>query len=110
MDDVASRKQQFNDSFYQVFKLKFFFKYLFICFIFKKIFKEKESGELESLQLYLTKSNEYTNKMTNILNTFENKLTSLQDLIMPVYISTNDLQTKFTSKSTTNRQIIPMLK
>ncbi len=58
---------------------------------------QHEAQTINSLQKCLTESVENTNKMTNLLNNFENRLTALHDLIMPVYDATNTLQIKYSS-------------
>ena len=55
--------------------------------------------ELENFNKCLASSGEQTLKMTNLLTSFETRLSGLSDLIMPVYLSTNDLKVKFTSMS-----------
>jgi exocyst complex component 7 len=52
---------------------------------------------VELLQRGLKESNEQTEKMTNLLSNFETRLTALNDLIMPVYEATNNLQIKHTN-------------
>lgn len=57
----------------------------------------QENSTVEMMQKCLRESSEQTNKMTNILNSFESRLSALHDIIMPVYDATNMLQIKFLS-------------
>lgn len=57
----------------------------------------QENTTIEMMRKCLVESGEQTNKMTNILNSFENRLSVLHDIIMPVYDATNMLQIKFQS-------------
>jgi hypothetical protein len=59
---------------------------------------QRVSQQLDILQKCLQDSNEQTCKMNSLLNGFDNKLSVLNDLIMPVYNSTNSLQIKHNSK------------
>ena len=59
----------------------------------------KELIDLDNFQKYLSNSNDSTSKMTNLLTSFETRLSGLSDLIMPVYLSTNGLKVKLTSNS-----------
>ena len=56
-------------------------------------------SDLDNLQKCLASSNDSTLKMTNLLTNFQTRLDGLKDLITPVYLSTNDLKVKHTSKS-----------
>ena len=59
---------------------------------------QHESQTYDLLNKGLSESDENTQKMNNMLNSFESRLTSLHDLIVPIYDSTNTLQTKRSSK------------
>ncbi len=63
----------------------------------KKLQHELQS--IDVLQKYLLDSNEQTNRMTNLLSHFEQRLSALNDHIMPVYEATNKLQIKYKSES-----------
>ena len=65
---------------------------------YNEIKMQQEVQTIDVLKSCLKKSNEQTNKMTDLLNNFENRLTALHDLIMPVYDATNTLQVKYSSK------------
>lgn len=66
---------------------------------------QNETQRIEWLQRCLRESDENTKKMTNILSTFETKLTSMHDLVMPVYEATNTLQIKYSNLQTTVNQL-----
>jgi hypothetical protein len=59
---------------------------------------KQELFTIQKVKECLSESNEQTNKMKNLLDNFETRLTALHDLIMPVYDATNTLQIKYTSK------------
>jgi hypothetical protein len=58
---------------------------------------QHEIHTVDVLNKCLNESDENTNKMKNLLNNFENRLTSLHDLIVPIYDATNTLQIKYSS-------------
>jgi len=66
---------------------------------FNEIKIENELQTIDQLRKGLNQSKEQTNKMTNLLDNFESRLTKLHDLIMPVYDATNMLQIKNQSES-----------
>lgn len=74
MYDESYRKRQFND-------LKI----------------NQENQTIGMMRKCLKESTEQTNKMSNILSSFETRLSVLHDIIMPVYESTNMLQIKYQS-------------
>lgn len=55
---------------------------------------QHESQTIDLLNKCLSESEDNTLKMNNMLNNFESRLTSLHDLIVPIYDSTNTLQIK----------------
>lgn len=55
---------------------------------------QHEMQTIDLLNNCLAESEDNTNKMNNILNNFESRLTSLHDLIVPIYDATNTLQIK----------------
>lgn len=57
----------------------------------------QELNTIETVKKCLKESDEQTIKMSNTLNNFEQRLTALHDLIMPVYDATNMLQIKHSS-------------
>lgn len=59
---------------------------------------KQELYTIQKVKECLSESNEQTNKMKNLLDNFETRLTALHDLIMPVYDATNTLQIKYSSK------------
>lgn len=59
---------------------------------------QHESQTIDLLNKCLSESDDNTQKMNNMLNNFESRLTSLHDLIVPIYDSTNTLQIKHSSK------------
>ena len=58
---------------------------------------KQELYTIQKVKECLSESNEQTNKMKNLLDNFETRLTALHDLIMPVYDATNTLQIKYSS-------------
>lgn len=60
----------------------------------------QENHTIAVVRKCLKESEEQTNKMTNILNSFEDRLSVLHNIIVPVYDATNILQIKFQSAET----------
>lgn len=58
---------------------------------------QHETQTIDLLNKCLEESDDSTKKMTNLLNNFESRLTSLHDLIVPIYDATNTLQIKYSS-------------
>ena len=65
---------------------------------FNEIKMQQEQQTIQVVKKCLNESNDQTNKMKNLLNNFESRLTALHDLIMPVYDATNTLQIKYSSR------------
>lgn len=63
---------------------------------------QHESQTIDLLNKCLSESEDNTLKMNNMLNNFESRLTSLHDLIVPIYDSTNTLQIKHSSRQILN--------
>lgn len=59
---------------------------------------QHETQTISSLVKCLSDSNEGTGKMATLLDNFQFRLTALNDLIVPIYDTTNILQTKYSSK------------
>ena len=55
---------------------------------------QQENSTLDLLKKCLSESNEQTRRMANLLDNFETRLNSLNDIVMPVYEATNALQIK----------------
>lgn len=72
---------------------------------FNEIKIQQDLQIVNALQKSLNESNEQTNKMTNLLDNFENRLTAMHDLIMPVYEATNMLQIKYSNIHKTASQL-----
>jgi hypothetical protein len=64
---------------------------------FNEMKVQHELQTIDVLSRCLKDSSEQTSKMTNLLNTFEHRLSQLHDLIMPVYDATNTLRIKESS-------------
>ena len=58
---------------------------------------QHETQTIDLLNKCLEESDDSTKKMTSLLNNFESRLTSLHDLIVPIYDATNTLQIKYSS-------------
>lgn len=55
---------------------------------------QHETQTIDLLKKCLNESEDNTNRMNSLLNNFETRLTSLHDLIVPIYDATNTLQIK----------------
>lgn len=58
---------------------------------------QHETQTIDLLNKCLNESDDNTNKMNNMLNNFESRLTDLHDLIVPIYDATNTLQIKYSN-------------
>ncbi len=72
---------------------------------FNEIKMQHDLQIINQLKNSLGESNEQTQKMTNLLDNFENRLTSMGDLIMPVYEATNILQRKYSNIQKTSSRL-----
>jgi hypothetical protein len=60
---------------------------------------------VNQLRNSLRESNSQTQKMTNILNSFETQLTTMHDLIMPLHEATKTLQIKHSNIQKTSARL-----